>query len=81
MPTLLFLLAMPPGPADKLWPKLMDSLERSGRAVEIVQRAKEKLEPPLLAPGAPPLLSFRYLEGQRRQRFGELGLVLDDAGH
>ncbi len=81
MPILLFLLAMPPATAEKLWPQVLDSLERSGRTVEIVQLSNEKLEPPRLAPGAPPLLSFRYLEGQRRHRFGELGLVLDDAGH
>ncbi len=81
MPILLFLLALPPATAEKLWPQVLDSLERSGRAIEIVEFAKEKLESPRLAPGAPPLLSFRYLEGQRRHRFGELGLVLDDAGH
>jgi hypothetical protein len=34
-----------------------------------------------LAPGAPPMLAFRYLDGRRRGRFGGLDLVLDDAGH
>jgi hypothetical protein len=37
--------------------------------------------PRLIAPGAPPLLAFRYFEGKDRHRFGQLDLVLDDAGH
>ena len=35
----------------------------------------------LLAPGVPPLLSFRYFQGVDRGRFGKLDLMLDDAGH
>lgn len=35
----------------------------------------------LIAPGAPPLLAFRYFDGKDRHRFGQLDLVLDDAGH
>jgi hypothetical protein len=27
------------------------------------------------------LLAFRYFEGKDRHRFGQLDLVLDDAGH
>ena len=34
-----------------------------------------------ITPGAPPLLSFRAFEGKSRHRFGDLDLVLDDAGH
>jgi hypothetical protein len=34
-----------------------------------------------IAPGAPPLLSFRYFEGKMRQRFSGIDLMLDDAGH
>ncbi|MBM3759667.1 MAG: hypothetical protein FJW36_05415 [Acidobacteria bacterium] len=34
-----------------------------------------------IAPGAPPLLAFRELDGRRRGRFGGLDLVLDDASH
>lgn len=37
--------------------------------------------PRLIAPGAPPLLAFRYFDGKDRHRFGQLDLVLDDAGH
>ncbi len=68
-------------PPDRLWQQVMESLDRSGRAAEIVAPVRERIRPPKLAPGAPPLLSFRYLEGKRRHRFGELGLVIDDAGH
>jgi hypothetical protein len=34
-----------------------------------------------IAPGAPPLLAFRYLDGRQRGRFTGIDLVLDDAGH
>jgi hypothetical protein len=27
------------------------------------------------------LLSFRFFEGKQRHRFGDLDLVIDDAGH
>jgi hypothetical protein len=54
----------------------------SGQVMEIATSPSERLAPPaLIAPGAPPLLSFRALEGKQRHRFGDLDLVLDDAGH
>ena len=82
MTLLWILLAMQAAaPPKDLWQRALESLERSGRAVSIVETKEEKLQPPRIAPGPPPLLSFRYLEGQRRHRFGELGLVIDDAGH
>jgi hypothetical protein len=34
-----------------------------------------------IAPGPPPLVSFRYYEGKLHQRFGNSELMLDDAGH
>jgi hypothetical protein len=44
---------------------------------------EEKLADPRasVAPGAPPILSFRYFAGAERHRFGNLDLVIDDAGH
>jgi len=81
MTMLLLLLALQQGPPDQLWRGVMEALDRSGRGVEIVVASEERLSAPLLAPGAPPLLSFRFLEGRERHRFGELGLVMDDAGH
>jgi hypothetical protein len=54
----------------------------SGQVVEIGTPPSERLGPPArIAPGAPPLVSFRAFEGKLRHRFGELDLVLDDAGH
>jgi hypothetical protein len=42
----------------------------------------ERVAPPAeIAPGQPPLLSFRYYEGQQRHRFSNTELMLDDAGH
>lgn len=78
---LLFWMLLVPPDSPRLWPQVLDSLERSGRPVEITETLRERLKPPPLAPGAPPLVSFRFLEGSRRHRFGELGLVMDDAGH
>jgi len=84
MTLLLLLLALqqaPSDPSSSLWREVMEALENSGRVVEIAAPAEERLHAPLLAPGAPPLLSFRYFEGRERHRLGELGLVMDDAGH
>ena len=54
----------------------------SGRIVEIATPPAERLAPSArIAPGAPPLVSFRAFEGKLRHRFGDLDLVLDDAGH
>ena len=54
----------------------------SGRVVEQGLSDSERVTPRrLLAPGPPPLLQFRYLEGNLRHRFGDSALVVDDAGH
>jgi hypothetical protein len=61
---------------------LVDQIAASGRIVDIATPPSERLSPPgRIAPGAPPLLGFRMLEGKLRHRFGDLDLVLDDAGH
>ena len=36
---------------------------------------------PMIAPGPPPVLSFRLYEGKEHHRFGNSDLMLDDAGH
>jgi len=70
---LLFLLQ----PANTI-----DDIVQSGRVVLIGESPSDRLAgTPQIAPGQPPLLSFRYLEGQQRGRFSNLDLVLDDAGH
>jgi hypothetical protein len=61
---------------------LLAAIATSGRVVGIGESPSERLSPPrLLAPGAPPLLSFRYFDASDRGRFGDLGLMTDDAGH
>lgn len=71
---LLFLLANQDG--------LIKQVAASGRVLEISVSPSERLLPrPQIAPGAPPLLSFRFFEGKQRYRFGELDLLIDDAGH
>jgi len=58
------------------------AIARSGRVLEIGE-AKHRLADPTksIAPGAPPLLSFRYFQGADRHRFGNMNVMLDDAGH
>jgi hypothetical protein len=51
----------------------VNQIADSGQIVEIATPASERL--------APPALGFRMIEGQLRHRFGDLDLVLDDAGH
>jgi hypothetical protein len=61
---------------------LMMQIAASGRMASIARTPSERIAPiALLAPGQPPLLSFRYFEGKDRRRFNGLDLVLDDAGH
>ena len=57
-------------------------ISASGRMASIAQSPSERIAPlAVLAPGQPPLVSFRYFEGKDRRRFSGLDLVLDDAGH
>jgi hypothetical protein len=61
---------------------LIEAIAMSGRVVDISEPPSERLSPPpLIAPGAPPVLSFRYFDASDRGRFGNLGLMTDDAGH
>jgi hypothetical protein len=61
---------------------LLKQTAESGRVLTLADPPSERLSSrPQIAPGAPPLLSFRFFEGQQRHRFGELDLVIDDAGH
>jgi hypothetical protein len=60
----------------------IERIAASGQVVEIAVSASARLAPvALIAPGAPPTLGFRVIEGRLRHRFGDLDLVLDDAGH
>jgi hypothetical protein len=61
---------------------LIQAIALSGRVVDLSEPPSERLSPPrLIAPGAPPVLSFRYFDANDRGRFGNLGLMTDDAGH
>jgi len=61
---------------------LIEAIALSGRVVTMSEPPSERLSPPpLIAPGAPPVLSFRYFDASDRGRFGNLGLMTDDAGH
>ena len=61
---------------------LIEAIGASSRVAAIGEPPSERLSPPrLLAPGAPPVLSFRYFDASDRGRFGNLGLMTDDAGH
>ena len=54
----------------------------AGRVVHVAESPDERVGRGLVvAPGAPPLLSFRVYEGRMHQRFGSSDLMLDDAGH
>jgi hypothetical protein len=75
---LLFLfLAQDPRIAE-----LIRQIAASGQVAEIATPVVDRLAPTTqIPPGTPPLLSFRAFEGKLRHRFGDLDLVLDDAGH
>ena len=61
---------------------LIHQIAESGRIVELATPASDRVSTaPQIAAGAAPLLSLRLLEGRQRQRYGNLDLVLDDAGH
>lgn len=77
MTAILLLLALSPEAA-----LLTRVVAASGRVLEIATPVAERVAPrPAIAPGAPPLLSFRFFEGKSRRRFGDFDLVMDDAGH
>jgi hypothetical protein len=62
--------------------RLTKDVAASGRVLEIGKSPSERVTPPRqIAPGAPPLLAFRYYEAQQRHRLSNSELMLDDAGH
>jgi hypothetical protein len=62
--------------------RLTKEIAASGQAVELAATPSQRVAPrPEIAPGPPPLLSFRYYEGQQHHRFSNAELMLDDAGH
>ena len=58
------------------------AISASGRCATLAESLEERVGPkPNIAPGEPPLLRFRYYEGQAHHRYGNADLMLDDAGH
>ena len=61
---------------------LIRDISAQGRVLALAQPTSERLTiTDAIAPGAPPILAFRYLDGRQRGRFTGIDLVLDDAGH
>jgi hypothetical protein len=59
-----------------------ETADIGGLVLQAGDSPSERLNPTALySPGAPPLLSFRYFDASDRGRFGNLGLMTDDAGH
>ncbi len=79
IPICLLLMFLEPDDRTPAW---IQKIADSGQVVELATPPAERLRPPdRIAPGAPPLLSFRTFEGNERHRFANLDLVMDDAGH
>lgn len=61
---------------------LTEQIALSGRVADMSESPSDRLSPPaLIAPGTPPVLTFRYFDATDRGRLGGLGLMTDDAGH
>jgi len=61
---------------------IVQQVSASGRCAVVAESPDSRVAPkPAVAPGPPPLLSFRYYEGKLHHRFGNSELMLDDAGH
>jgi hypothetical protein len=54
----------------------------SGRVVGCIESPSDRVQSPaLIAPGAPPVLSFKTFDAMERGRLSDVGLMTDDAGH
>ncbi len=63
-------------------PDLIQRISDSGRCVNVADSPDSRVKPPpQIAPGQPPILTFRYYEGKLHHRFSNSDLMLDDAGH
>jgi len=82
VPVLFFFAPQNNAPREVLIHQRIEAVARSGRVVEAGETRFRLADPRnQIAPGAPPLLSFRYFQGADRHRFGNSDLMLDDAGH
>jgi len=70
------------GGQDPQLQQTIREIAASGRVTEAGETPDQRVATRAqVAPGAPPLLSFRYYEGKQHHRFGDVDLMLDDAGH
>jgi hypothetical protein len=78
--SILILLMMTANTGDLS--RLTKDIAASGQVLEIGDTPSARIATPIqIAPGPPPLLSFRYYEAQQRHRVSNTELMLDDAGH
>lgn len=71
--------ALSSGKADSPKPKTQSL---SARCISVGETPDDRVSPrPEIAPGEPPLLSFRYYEGAAHHQYNHSDLMLDDAGH
>jgi hypothetical protein len=62
--------------------ELIKEVAASGRCADLSQDPDARVSPrSIVAPGPPPVLSFRYYEGRLHHGFENTDLMLDDAGH
>ena len=62
--------------------ELVKQTADTGRVVTCAESPSERVSGTvLLAPGAPPVLSFKTFDATERGRLSEMGLMTDDAGH
>jgi hypothetical protein len=54
----------------------------AARCTTVAEPPDSRVQPIMaVAPGPPPILSFRYYEDKKHHRFDNMDLMLDDAGH
>ena len=81
-PSLLAALVLAQLGSSPVSPDIVTAIAASGRCAGLATSPDDRVSPPLsVAPGQPPLLSFRLYEGRLHHRDMDLDLMLDDAGH
>ena len=61
---------------------LSQQMGDSGRCAALGESPDARVAPrAMIAPGPPPVLSFRLSQGKEHHQFGNSDLMLDDAGH
>jgi hypothetical protein len=61
---------------------LINEVAESGRCADLSQDPDARVsERSMVAPGPPPVFSFRYYEGKLHHELDNTDLMLDDAGH